>query len=281
MQVSFHTPTAEATPTSFIRLHDGMSASVEKYAPMPQDGPDFQIPGYDVWASAGITKTTSHTFNGGVMIKHQARPLRKHQVQAILADQSVPLATRVIVFICWKTASRVADARGLELPLEYDPSRKQMLAWFRHSKTAMEHQYAERFITVIDWSESESTKPTQDVIDYLTDQTRSGTMESNSPEVTYPKLAKVLSMVPVENVQVNPLQPELLESYTAHSMKRGALQHLWSLQQERNISMTKIQLLGSHKPESGDTISEMAIRYTGYFMTTARSLGTQDLTRIL
>lgn len=220
----------------------------------------------------------------GAMIPNcQARPLQKDQIQAILADPTVPLGIRAVLFVCWKTASRVADALNLELPLEYDPAASQLLTWFRHSKTATQHQYSERFIAIVDWSEPNSTKPPDDVLRLLTEHRPGGTarLESIIGGLSYTQLAKHLKLIVPREVDVNPLQPSLLESYTAHSPKRGSLQLLWALQPILGLDLAKIQLLGSHKTEAGAQVSETSMRYAGNMLSVARCLGTQDLTKHL
>ena len=157
-----------------------------------------------------------------------------------------------------------------------------MLAWFRDSKTASEHQYAERFITLIDWGGPESTVPSPDVLVELT-KARPGPRRLREclPGASYHKIAKALNLLDVEEMEVHHLQPTLLESYTAHSVKRGALQHLWKIQPEHDLDLAKIQMLGSHKAESGNVVTETAVRYAGAMMQIARTLGSQVLTRLL
>ena len=212
----------------------------------------------------------------------QARPLEQDQVKAVLRDPSVPIEIRALIFLCWKSASRVADVQNLQLPLTLDHRNKQMLAWFRDSKTAREHQFDERFITVVDWSDKRGIVPTDDVIAFLCQEREvRRSLISLYPKATHQGLAKVLKTIAPKAIPVDPNQPELLEKYTSHSLKRGALQHLWRLQPTLDLDLTKIQRLGSHKAEGGSLIGENAIRYSGAMFLTARSLGSQELTKLL
>jgi hypothetical protein len=219
---------------------------------------------------------------GASMPTSQARPLSKEEVQLFNANTSIPLEIRLFSFLAWKSASRGADVLSLTLPIKIHRDVKQFLLWFRQSKAATEVSYGERFLVVVDWNSPTSTAPTEDMLHLLEYPPLPGaSFATNFPIVTYKRIAQALTSLPDRHIEIGPDQPQLLEARSIHSWKRGGLCLLWTLQEQEHLSLSKIQLLGSHKPENGDQVSATHLRYTGNMIETARALGTQNLTRLL
>lgn len=219
--------------------------------------------------------------DGAQFPHHLALPMSRALARMLITSHQLSLDLRAGIFVAWKTCSRWDDIHELALPLRYDASQKQILvAFLDNTKASKIDPYECRFFAIVDWSDPTGTQPSEEILRYLTSRRGSLCDQWGTREL--------------ENMlrRLNPptsllMQPTLVPGqewrthYTAHSIKKGAIKHLWENQASANLDPLIIERISKHKNPSGEPLSREAIRYAPDVFPIARYLGTHLASRLL
>lgn len=209
-----------------------------------------------------------------------ARPLPRDVLQSMILDVSLDLDLRAGLFVAWKTASRWDDILRLPLPLTQISNFQLLVAFLTNTKAtkAGANPFDPRFLCVIDWGDPRTTSPPKDILDFLTQST--GELCSNWPTR---RLESLMSKV-VTTPEVFPTllyDRRIMDHYSAHSVKKGAIKWLWENLEAYNLSPILIERISKHKNPNGEPLSAECIRYAPDLTPIALSLDTHIVSRVL
>lgn len=207
-----------------------------------------------------VLKDYIHALNrdGAKIPQRQAPPLTKTQLQSLLISPRAQsnLRLRAVLWVAWKTCSRIDEVIKLPLPLERPTHQELLIKWEGATKTSTVHPHAPRFHTILSWNHSDSTTPDAEVLRLLTEG--SGTVGlglstrdvHKALESTFPGM-----------------------HHTAHSVKRGAIDFLWSLKQDQ-VPVEVIEMVAKHQSAKAAPLGEIHLRYLTHNVSNAvRRLG--------
>jgi hypothetical protein len=187
---------------------------------------------------------------------HQAPPIprdRMHQVISATPD----VFTRAALFIAWKTASRWADILTLTRESFVQLTATQIVIEWSRTKTSTQGDFNPWRWTV------------------LHDTTAMTWLVS-----TIRRLRRHQSLTTVETAQVPQLLQRFGGAYTAHSIKRGAVDHLVHEAVAGRLDQQLIPLLAKHQNVTSQ-FPATTLRYVGDKVALALMLGSQKATILL
>jgi hypothetical protein len=204
--------------------------------------------------------------SGAKIPLRQAPPITKEQFLTLLAHPTVRdnLPLRAVLFVSWKTCSRIDESRRLQRGLKRIAEQELLLEWGSATKTSALNPFAPRFKTVLSWAHYDSTIPDPELLSYLT--TGSGTL---APGMKTSDVARTLKLV-LGNNQLG-----------GHSIKRGSLDHVWSLKEDPP-PMEAIEMVAKHQSPKNAPLGETHLRYlTGSTANAVRRMNSHLVTRRL
>lgn len=190
----------------------------------------------------GLNKT------GARQPQRQAPPLTLSQFRTLMNHPSLQgpenLPMRAVIWVAWKTCSRVDEVRNLKRGLKTtDHPNELLINWGGATKTSVLHPFAPRFHTLLSWNHAESSVPDTQLLAYLTEGT--GTLGHGV------KTSDVATTM--QRILGNP-------ALGAHSIKRGAIDHLWSLT-INPPEVEAIEMVAKHQSPKNAPLGEVHIRY--------------------
>lgn len=187
----------------------------------------------------------------------QAVPIKKSQVIELLRKTSDP-GRRVAFFLCWKTASRVADISPLKRENFLVLSAEEIIIHFTAGKVLSKHPFKSYAVVII--HDKDSMKF---VVDHVS-KFQVGTL-------VFPHFS-----TPVAYTALKKFNPDL----SAHSFKRGAIDVLADRVAEGVIPVTLLSHLAKHSsPE--ECLSETTVRYINNPVKVGRIFHTERATILL
>ena len=204
----------------------------------------------------------------------QALPMPKTLFWEMMSKISHP-ELYTVLFLTWKTASRVADIRELKKAQIIKVSNKELLVVFHHTKSCRNGEWSPDHVILV----QHSTGIPPIVTKFI------GQLKKHSPltKMTSGRVCRLLQMVPVDLAWRHNLLrlswANLRRKFTAHSLKRGALHELWGQAAEGNVSTKLIPFLAKHKTDW--EIPAVGVRYAPNLLQFARTLGSDQATRLL
>jgi hypothetical protein len=187
---------------------------------------------------------------------HQATPMPRELMRRIVAATQDPL-TKVALFLAWKTASRWADILALTKESFVQLTSSQLVIEWSRTKTTSQGDFNPWRWTVV---HDESP------MSWLTKAVR------------HLRSHQSLTSIPTEQV------PRLLQrfggDYTAHSIKRGAVDHLVHEAVAGRLDQQLIPLLAKHQNVASQ-FPATTLRYVGDKVALALMLGSQKATILL
>lgn len=194
---------------------------------------------------------------GALFPSTQAVPLTRADVENISATQ--PQVTGIALKLAWKTASRWNDISRLTSASVLLNTPTEVILYFGSAtKTSRQNPFRPDLFVVIQgrWTEEISL--------YLRQR--------------LPTVGKGLPLFPISTeAMTDVLRPF---GFRAHSIKRGAIEHLFQVLPTGDQRMSLIPLLAKHGPAFGP-LRELTIRYVSDQVAMARHLGTGLLTSML
>lgn len=204
--------------------------------------------------------------DGAKIPKRQAPPLTHGQFRALMNSPRVKQDVRLrgSLYVAWKTCSRVDETVNLPLPLDQTDARELLIKWRGSTKTSVMHPFAARFHTTLSWDYTDSTAPDPELLIYLTKG--SGTLGHG-----------------LKTADIAAAMNEILgtSNLGGHSIKRGSLDYLWSLDQDP-VPIESIEMVAKHQSPRAAILGETHLRYlTGSVATAVKRMGTHLATRRL
>ncbi len=194
---------------------------------------------------------------GAAIPIHQAAPLSRNQLRFWASCQ--PLHLRLALLLAWKTASRWADVQTLRRSQFLVVSPNEIVVdWGTTPKGRRGRPFHPSKLVVV---QGPWTDEIAQAVEHLGNFAQLTT-------VTTATLDALWKMDPV------------MHAYSAHSIKRGALSHLFELAATGvDVPQVPLALLAKHATTAA--LSATTIRYGANPVAMARMLGTQQVTRLL
>jgi hypothetical protein len=188
---------------------------------------------------------------------HQATPISRRRMRQVI-EATQDAHTRAALFVAWKTASRWADILTLTKESFVQLSDNQVVIEWSHTKSSTQGDFNPWRWTVI-----HDALPMCWLLRIIRGLRR------HQP----------LTTIPTENVP--PLLQRFGGDYTAHSVKRGAVDHLVREAAAGRLDMQLIPLLAKHQNPGCQLPPAVTLRYAGDKVSLALMLGTQRATMLL
>ncbi len=177
--------------------------------------------------------------------ERHALPLSEADMRTATSDQALSRAERAVIFVCWKTASRVDEVRRLTAasveirgvcPLP-------TTAWERANGIVTRDRRA--FLVTLHWGSETKTSRVDPHQLHLTSTLAHPTPAPPLADFVQAVAADELSQVTTARIarilgSINP-------GYSAHSIKRGAAQKLATLVQQQIIDPTMLPMMLKHQ----------------------------------
>ena len=188
----------------------------------------------------------------------QAKPITREHLLLLVRAQQCPFL-RAAIWLAWKTASRWSDVLGLTRACFVQLTQEQIVVEWQTTKTTSPSDFrAWRWTVVHD------------------DQP----MDWFVSTVKRLRGLQCLVTTPTDRLVVLMRQSFPAMEYTAHSIKRGAIDLLVRASAEGRLQPTLIPLLAKHSDPSTQFPST-TLRYAADKVSMALMLGTQHATRLL
>ena len=204
------------------------------------------------WYISGLSTTP------GAMVADGAQPATQQQVARLVADSTLPQSVRAGIFLAWKTASRWDDILGLTRQSFLLVSSLEIVVEWGKLKTNRRQKR-----TVHSWTVVASDTPMNLLRRHVL------SLRADDPFVS----TSTRQLIELLRSRTSP-------RLTAHSFKKGAVDHLVRLAAAGQFDLRKLPQLAKHVDRAND-FPASTLRYVSERIGLARSLGTQDATRLL
>jgi hypothetical protein len=194
----------------------------------------------------------------GAVSADGAQPATRQQVHELVADMSLSAAVRAAIFLAWKTASRWSDLLALTRRSFLLAAPHEVIVEWGQLKTNRRQQ-----LSVRSWTVVEHREPMTLLLRHL---------RSLRGDVPF------LSVTTDQAIEL--LRTRTSPRLTAHSFKKGAVDELVRQAVAGHFDLRKLPLLAKHVDRAHE-FPASTIRYVSARVELARSLGTQEATRLL
>ena len=202
-------------------------------------------------------------------------------------DQAIPITRKVMyhylqtvsnhlragLWLGWKTASRWDEIHGLSHKSLTLLSPTQILVTFQVTKARQENR-ADHFIVVVDQKSK---------ISWFWKTVSDATHSQRLWKETTSDISQLMRhwVVSEEGLPADNIRTRLRDSYTAHSIKAGALQHCIGEVLNKHVTPQVFAALAKHAQQQGQVLPPTTVRYLRNKASIALATGTQDLTACL
>jgi hypothetical protein len=206
----------------------------------------------------GIRRTQDHT-------SHQALPMTRDALIQVIQD--LPPEIHAPIFWAWATCSRMSDIRNLTKRNLVNYSPEYILVIFERTKTNWQ---AARRLDHLALVPKKHIPPS--VIRYT-----AGLAKGDPLTTTTHRIAEALKRVKTSKTYVAEFRKQSIQSvrdnFTLHSMKRGAIGHLWNQARRSKLDPELIPLAAKHTGLWASKIPASTIAYAPVLGHVAEAVG--------